>query len=427
MFPLGEDKLLLKFLGRPLLEHQMQRAKEAGLNRFVLVANPHNRAEIERIAWGLTDVETEFVVQEESCGIGDAVQQAEHLLGKEVIVVNSNDVINGHAYTRLVQESRKGSAVAYILGYKVQEYFPGGYLVVDDEGDLKRIVEKPPKGQEPSDLVNILVHLHTDMGKFLEYVGNARSNNDDIYECGLDDMVGDGYKIKVIPYSDFWSAIKYPWHIFKIVRYFLDGTESRMSPSARISPSATVEGKVVIEDNVRIMENAVVKGPVYIGANSIVGTNALVREYSHIGADCVVGYCTEVKGSYVGDKCWFHSSYVGDSILGEGCSFGAGTVLANFRFDEENISVRVGDELVDTGLDKLGAIIGDNSKTGINTSILPGIRIGANSFVGPHVCLTTDVESNKMVLPEPRYRILGKSVQLDEKKKEELMKRLEGL
>ena len=199
MFPLGEDKLLLKFLGRPLLEHQMQRAKEAGLNRFVLVANPHNRAEIERIAWGLTDVETEFVVQEESCGIGDAVQQAEHLLGKEVIVVNSNDVINGHAYTRLVQESRKGSAVAYILGYKVQEYFPGGYLVVDDEGDLNRIVEKPPKGQEPSDLVNILVHLHTDMGKFLEYVGNARSNNDDIYECGLDDMVGDGYKIKVIP------------------------------------------------------------------------------------------------------------------------------------------------------------------------------------------------------------------------------------
>ena len=81
----------------------------------------------------------------------------------------------------------------------------------------------------------------------------------------------------------------------------------------------------------------------------------------------------------------------------------------------------------DTGLDKLGAMIGDNSKTGINTSVLPGLRIGANSFVGPHVCLTKDLESNKIALPVSRYRVMGKPAELDEGKKDQLMKRLESL
>jgi NDP-sugar pyrophosphorylase family protein len=171
----------------------------------------------------------------------------------------------------------------------------------------------------------------------------------------------------------------------------------------------------------------VVRGPAYIGPGAIIGNNALVRDYSHIGAKCVVGYCTEVKGSYVGDGCWFHSNYVGDSIVADDCSFGAGTVLANFRFDERNIRVRMGDEVVDTGLDKFGGIMGSGSKTGINASILPGVRVGPNSFVGPHVCLTKDLGPNKMALAEPRYRVLEKEVDLDANKKEELMKRLERL
>jgi len=427
MDPLAEDKLLLKFLGRSLLEHQMERARGAGLDQFVMVANPQNLEKIQRIVSRYPEVAVDFAVQEMPQGIAHAVQQAEHLLQDRVLLVNSNDVFDSAAYASLLSECNRNSAVAYVLGYKVQDYFPGGYLVAGKEGSLEQIIEKPPKGHEPSNLVNIMVHLHTDIAKLLDYISRVETSADDVYECALDRMVGDGHHIRVIPYSGFWSAIKYPWHIFKIVRYFLDTAEAGISSSARISPAATVEGKVIIEDNVRIMENAVIKGPVYIGSNTIIGTNALVREYSHVGADCVVGYCTEVKGSYIGDRCWFHSSYVGDSILGDGCSFGAGTVLANFRFDEQNIMVRVGDDLVDTGLDKLGAMVGENAKTGINTSVLPGIRIGANCFIGPHVCLTRDVEANKMVLPESSYRVLGKSVGLDSNKKDELMKRLEGL
>jgi bifunctional UDP-N-acetylglucosamine pyrophosphorylase/glucosamine-1-phosphate N-acetyltransferase len=424
MFPLTEDKLLLKFLGKPFIQYQIERAKEAGLNRFVVVGNPQNLERIERIAGNLPGVEVEFAVQEHPLGIADALQKAERLLDEEVMVLNPNDVFEGVAYTSLIKQRKKGTAMSYILGYQVKEHFPGGYLVVDEANRLKQIVEKPRNGEEPSNLVNIMIHLHTNVSRCLEYVKNVQTDRDDVYECALDKMAKEGYTIEVLPYRNFWAAIKYPWHIFAIVRHFLDGTQPRISPSAQVSSRATIEGKVIIEDNVRVLENAVIRGPAYIGANSIIGNNVLVRQYSHIGADCVVGYCTEVKGSYIGDKCWFHSSYVGDSIIAEGCSFGAGTVLANFRFDEGNISVRVGDEMVDTGLDKLGAMMGENCKTGINASILPGVRVGANTFVGPHVCLTADVEPNKMVLPEPRYRVMQKEIELDDKKKEELMRKL---
>jgi len=207
----------------------------------------------------------------------------------------------------------------------------------------------------------------------------------------------------------------------------LNAIQPHVSASASISEKATIEGRVTLGDNVRVLENAVIRGPAYIGPNSIIGNNALVRDYSHIGADCVIGYSTEVKSSYVGDGCWFHSSYIGDSIIGKGCSFGAGTVLANFRFDEQNVSVMVADEAIDTGLDKLGAIVGNNCKTGVNASITPGTKIGPNSIVGPHVYLTKDLEADEIILAEPRYQSLPNQVEPDKAKRRELKERLDRL
>jgi len=91
-------------------------------------------------------------------------------------------------------------------------------------------------------------------------------------------------------------------------------------------------------------------------------------------------------------------NYIGDCIIGEGCTFGANTMFANWRFDEKNISVRIEGKSIDSGLDKFGAVVGNNCKTGINVSIMPGVKIGPNSVVGSHVCLTDDLESDKMVV-----------------------------
>lgn len=406
MFPITEDKFLLKFLGKTLFEHQIDAAKEAGITDFIIVGNPQNIGRIEDIVSNISGVRVELTLQKEPRGIADALKSARHLMDGDIIVVNPNDVFESSAYPRIMEARNTGSAISYLLGCEVKDYFPGGYLVVDSEGELRLITEKPGRGKEPSNLVNILFHLHTEPERLLDYAEAIETGGDDVYERALGAMIKDKCKIKVVRHDGFWAPIKYPWHIFNVVRQFLEQSERYISPSAYISEKAVIDGKVVIGDNVRVFENAVIKGPVYIGPNSIIGNNSLIRDYSHIGADCVVGYSTEVKGSYIGDGCWFHMSYIGDSIIGEQCSFGAGTVLSNFRFDERNVLVEIEGESSDSGLDKLGAIVGSYSRTGVNVSVMPGVRIGPDSIVGPHVCLTKDLAPDTMVLPEHDYKTI---------------------
>jgi bifunctional UDP-N-acetylglucosamine pyrophosphorylase/glucosamine-1-phosphate N-acetyltransferase len=426
MFPIAEDKFLLDFLEKPLLEHQINAACEAGLNHFVIIGNPDNIQRIEQITKRIPGIEVDLAVQKKSVGIADALKSAEPFLHGQLLIINPNDVFSSSAYTKILSEAEKRAASSYIVGYQVQKYFPGGYLQVNPQNDLLHIVEKPNPGEEPSNLVNILIHCHTNSEELLHYIETVQTTRDDAYECALDNMVKGGYKIKVVPYNDFWAPIKYPWHIFKVVEYFLNNAQPYMASSARVSEKATIEGKVILSDNVKVLENAVIRGPAYIGANSIIGNNALVRDYSHIGSNSVIGYCTEVKHSYIGDDCWFHSNYIGDSIVDDNCSLGAGTILANFRLDEGNIQIKVGDNLVDTGYDKLGAILGRGCRIGVNANLMPGVRVGPDSFIGPQVCLREDVDANKRVLLESRYEVQDNETRLNENKRRELLDKFKG-
>jgi UDP-N-acetylglucosamine diphosphorylase/glucosamine-1-phosphate N-acetyltransferase len=426
MFPIAEDKFLLDFLGKPLLEHQIKAACEAGLSDFVIIGNPDNIEKIEQITKKIPGIKVDFALQKKSLGIADALKSAEPFLRGQLLVINPNDVFSSSAYTKILTEAEQSAVSSYILGYQVQKYFPGGYLQVNSRNELLHIVEKPNPGEEPSNLVNILIHCHNDSKELLRYIETIQTTRDDVYECALDNMVKAGHKIKVVPYNDFWAPIKYPWHIFKVMEYFLDNAQPYIASSARISEKANIEGKVILSDNVKVLENAVIRGPVYIGANSIIGNNALVRDYSHIGSNSVIGYSTEVKHSYIGDNCWFHSNYIGDSIVDDDCSLGAGTVLANFRLDEGNIQIKVGDSLINTGYDKLGAIVGQGCRIGVNASLMPGVRVGANSFVEPQVCLRQDLGANKMALLEPRYQVQDNETKLDEGKRRELLRKLEN-
>jgi len=410
MFPITHDKFLLKFLGKPLLAHQIEMASRSGLNDFVFVCNPHNIERITGIAGEYSGIKASYVVQKESLGIADALQSAASNIDQEIMVVNPNDVFDQSAFVNIMSEYKKNGAVSYLLGYEVKDYFPGGYMEINENNELKSIVEKPGAGNEPSNLVNIVVHIHTDSGKLLDCLKQVETDEDNVYETAIGLMTKTGDKVKVVNYDGTWSAIKYPWHITALAEHFLSQAEGYISPTAKISDKAVVDGKVIIEDGVKILENAVVRGPCYIGKNSIIGNNVLIRDGCHIGDDCVVGHATELKHSYVDDGCWFHSNYVGDSILGKGCSLGAGTVTANWRFDEKNVAINVGGDVVDTNQGKFGTIMGEGCKTGINVSIMPGVRIGANALVGPHVNLVEDLEPNKLVVTETRNKVINRNM-----------------
>lgn len=425
MSPIGRHKSLLRFADKPLIAHQIEGAKGAGLNHFIIVANPDNITDLKSAIAEVPDVATDFTVQEKPLGMADALIAASALASQEpVIVVNPNDIFDASVYTSLLSEYDSNSAYSgYLVAHKTQEYFPGGYLVLSKDNAITRIVEKPPRGKEPSNLVNIVIHLHREPKKLLDYLTKTTSAADDVYEKALDRMIQDGLGMKAIVYTGSWQAIKYPWHVLGAMDYFLARVARRISPLAQISDRAVIDGNVTVEDNARVLEGAVIRGPSYIGRNSVIGNNVLVRN-SMVGDGCVIGYSTEVKHSYIGDRCWFHSNYIGDSVIDDDCSFGAGTVLANLRLDETNIIMQIDKDKVDTGYDKLGAIVGRGCRTGINASLMPGVRVGPDSFVGAHVCLTRDLGAGKKVIAEPHYRVLPNETKIALEKRQQSFRKL---
>ncbi|MBI2010231.1 MAG: glucose-1-phosphate thymidylyltransferase, partial [Candidatus Chisholmbacteria bacterium] len=225
----------------------------------------------------------------------------------------------------------------------------------------------------------------------------------------------------LITYDEYWQATKYPWHLLSVTDLLFKDLKEHRGKDVDISAKATVNGPVVFESGVKVLENAVISGPAYIGANTVIGNGALVRQ-SHVGCDCVVGFSTEIARSYVGDGCWFHSNYVGDSVLESNISLGAGTVLANFRLDEGEISSMVEGIKIMTGRHKLGSIIGKDVRIGINSSLMPGVKIGEGSFIGAGVMLDQDVLAGSFARVKSRLTVTPNRARLAKAMRDSLKK-----
>ncbi len=417
-----EDKNFVRFCGKFLIHHQIDALTQAGFKDVVVVGGAHNLERLEKFARDMGALNkglTITVVEQKDldAGMAGAVLAARPHLKKDepVLIVSTNDVVDPEAYELLFDAAKNhlansDSAEAYLLGKTVDEYFPGGYLQVDKENRIERIVEKPGAGNEPSHLVNLVLHLHRDPETLCNALLATQTDRDDRYEVALDTLIKQGHRIQAIPYNGYWQAIKFPWHVFPVAHYFFEKSHKYVEGKATLAASAVVEegarivGDVIIDEGAKIMGGATVVGPAYIGKNSIVATNALVRG-SFLGERCVIGFSTEIARSILGDDVWTHSNYIGDSIIGDNVSFGAGCVTGNLRFDEKNIAVAIGKGKVDSGINKLGLITGNNIRAGINASFMPGIKIGSNSLIGAGTVIAQDIEAGSYARGEVTLKI----------------------
>jgi len=425
--PLRQEKFLLEFLGRPLLLHMIRMLHDAGIDSVIFVGNAGNADQLRELVQSVDDLSCRVVVQDGHTGMAGAVEAVGEYLDGPVLIVSSNDVVEPAAYRKVVEVAEAGDCDAALLACRVGRYFPGGYLVTGADMRVTAIEEKPAPGSEPSDLVNVVVHYHRDPLKLLDALLRADTERDDRYEVALDLMMREGRRIIAVPYVGFWSPLKYPWDVFAVMEHFVWGLRRRVALGARVSDSAVVEGTVVLEDGVRVLENAVIRGPAYIGENAIVGNNVLIRGGCHIGAGSVIGFSTEVKHSYIGRSCWFHSNYVGDSIVDDRCMFGSGAVTANLRFDEGPVVVRLKGERIVTDMDKLGVVMGHGCQVGINASLMPGVMVGAGAVVEAHVCLTENLPPNHKALSRETYRIVDMGDRTYGSARESMRRRLENV
>lgn len=149
-----------------------------------------------------------------------------------------------------------------------------------------------------------------------------------------------------------------------------------------------LQGPVSVGRNCRIEPGAVIRGPLIVGDGCEIRTGAYLRGGVILGDGCVVGAHSEIKRAILFDGAHApHQNYVGDSVLGRRVNLGAGTILSNVKNIGREVTFRLGNEIVRTGLRKFGAILGDGCRTGCNTVLNPGVLLAPDCVTYPNVSL----------------------------------------
>lgn len=167
--------------------------------------------------------------------------------------------------------------------------------------------------------------------------------------------------------------------------------------------------EVFVAKDANISKNATIEGPAIIGHKAEIRPGAYIRGSVIIGNGAVIGNSTEVKNAIIFDLAQLpHYNYVGDSVLGYKSHLGAGAVISNFKLDHTDVKVRQGDETLETGLRKFGAIIGDYTEIGCGSVIFPGTIIGRNTMVYPLTPVRGVIQENSIVRSENTLNIIPK-------------------
>ena len=149
-----------------------------------------------------------------------------------------------------------------------------------------------------------------------------------------------------------------------------------------------VEGSVWIHPTAKLPPFATIIVPTWIGANTEIRSGAFIRGNVIAGQGCVLGNACEFKNCLLMDDVSVpHFNYVGDSILGNGAHLGAGVICSNLRLDQQPVIVRSAEAVVETGLRKFGAIVGDNAEVGCNAVLNPGTLLGPRALVSPAIAV----------------------------------------
>ena len=183
--------------------------------------------------------------------------------------------------------------------------------------------------------------------------------------------------------GSYLAGFEYPWQALKGINDLILNLGPTLDESyEEVSPTVWVHKTAIIAPT------AFLGAPCIIGAGTEVRHCAFIRGSALVGENCVVGNSVELKNVILFDNVQVpHYNYVGDSILGYKSHMGAGAVTSNVKSDKTLVTVKNGDEKIETGLKKFGAMLGDYVEVGCNSVLNPGTVIGRNSNVYPTSCV----------------------------------------
>lgn len=195
------------------------------------------------------------------------------------------------------------------------------------------------------------------------------------------------------PYlKELFLESEYPWEILPKIKGYVQKLIDE-----GLEGFCEIKENVFVGENVKISETATIEGPTIIGAGTEIRPGAYIRGNVITGKNCVIGNSTEIKSSILLDKVQVpHYNYVGDSVLGNHAHMGAGAVCSNLKADGKNVVIHA-DKDYETGLRKIGGILGDNADVGCGCVLNPGTIIGKATSVYPLNALRGVYPENSIV------------------------------
>jgi bifunctional UDP-N-acetylglucosamine pyrophosphorylase/glucosamine-1-phosphate N-acetyltransferase len=392
-------KHLIRVGGKPILEHCLEALKTSGITEAIIVTHYMSDAIRQHFGDGeKMGLKVEYVEQAAVLGTGNAVSVVEPYVDGAFVLVYGDLLFAPDVMKNLVHfyEKEKPAAVMAVVPVEKPENY--GVVELENEKNVKRIIEKPISSVISSNLANAGLYVFS-----MEIFDKIRQTKASIRgELELTDalslLIRDKETVLAAKISkDDWIDIGRPWDLLEANSWALKRMEHNVYGT--VENGAHLVGPVTVAETARIRSGAYIEGPTFIDEGSDIGPNCFIRACTSIGKNVRIGNACEVKNSIIMDWTHIgHLAYVGDSILCENCNLGAGTITANYRLDGGTIKMMVKDKVVDSGRKKLGAILGDNVKTGINALLMPGVKVGTNSWVGPNFTVHRDLPANTIAL-----------------------------
>lgn len=198
--------------------------------------------------------------------------------------------------------------------------------------------------------------------------------------CLKDTEIGALYTLDETIAKDIFDGVTYPWEVLSKISEFIVTLGNTL-------PEELYEKKgdnVWIARNAKVYPSACINGPAIIDEEAEVRHCAFIRGNAIVGKGAVVGNSTELKNVILFNKVQVpHYNYVGDSILGYKAHMGAGSITSNVKSDKTLVVVKAGEDTLETGLKKFGAMLGDQVEVGCNSVLNPGTVIGREANVYP--------------------------------------------
>ena len=405
---LTKPKTMLPVAGKPIIQYNIESLKNNGITDILLIVR--YKEEIVKSYFGDGSdfgVNISYKTQKDFLGTANAISYAKDFIDDSIIVLNGDIILDEEIICEMIEKYDGLTPDTLMLLTEVED--PSAFGVVEiEDGNIKSIVEKPKREEAPSNLVNAGIYIfNEDIFDKIEKTEISQRGEYEITDS-VSMQIQDNKAVVGHKTSKDWIDVGRPWELIEVNEGLI--SELKTQIKGKIEDGAFIHGEVFLDEGSVIKAGVYIEGNVYIGKNCDIGPNSYIRGNTYFGDNVHVGNAVEIKNSIIMENTNVsHLSYVGDSVIGSGCNIAAGTNIANLRFDNATIKTKIKNQKIDSGRRKLGAIIGDSVKTGINSSFSPGVKIGHNSTIGSGVLLYEDLPSDTRVLVKQNHIIQKKN------------------